>query len=79
MLHKHCWHEDRSTRRKVRNPEKCKSIDPNYLWHGDYGWVIRFRSIEECCICHKKRFRGGKVGSEGLDYLDILDEPLTIK
>lgn len=80
MFHLHCWHEDKSTRRKIRVPQRCQSDNPSYLRLGDYGCYIEFKSIDECCICHKKRITSGQADySAGLKYPDILDEPLVIK
>lgn len=80
MLHRHCWHEDKSTRRKIRKPERCKSDNPNYKHLGCcYDYII-VRSIEKCCICNKERIVGRQHDYiDGLGYPDILDNPLTIK
>ncbi len=82
MFHLHCWHEDESTRRKIRNPKRCQSDKPNYWWPCSDMYIfncIKFKSIDECCICHKKRITQGETNELGLEYPDILNLPLSIK
>ena len=45
MIHLHCWHEDKSTRRKIRVPQRCQSDNPSYLRSGDMVVILNLNLL----------------------------------
>lgn len=84
-FHRHCWHEVKDTRRKIRIPTRCKYDDPKYI-QIDYesyycGRYIKIKFIEECCICHKQRINYSMIHDieTALFYPDSIEFPLTLE
>lgn len=54
-LHRHCWHLDDESRRKViLHRPRCKLYGDIEQYTGKNGYIT-YKIDEICCICHKKR------------------------